>query len=214
GHRAAQRPDQVHRPVRDVGRAVQDLLHRPDRPEFDAGAAGDVAVVGLAAPVVAASRRLGGAGEGGADHDGVGAAGERLGDVAAVDHAAVGDHVDVASAGLVEVVAAGGGHVRDGGRHRDGDAEDGAGGVPGAAAEPDQHARRAGAHQVQRGRVGGAAADDDGDVEVVDELLEVERFGASGDVLGGHGGAADDEQVDAGVDDGLVELGGALRRQP
>src|SRR5690606_28292600 len=81
-------------------------------------------------------------------------------------------------------------------------------------AEPDQHARRAGAHQVQRGRVGGAAADDDGDVEVVDELLEVERFGASGDVLGGHGGAADDEQVDAGVDDGLVELGGALRRQP
>src|SRR3954470_23104769 len=35
---------------------------------------------------------LGGGDGGGADHDRVGAAGDRLGDVAAVAHAAVGDH--------------------------------------------------------------------------------------------------------------------------
>ncbi len=49
-------------------------------------------------------------------------------------------------------------------------------GVRGAAAEADEHARGAGAHEVQRGLVGGAAADDHGDVELVDELLEVERL--------------------------------------
>ena len=54
--------------------------------------------------------------------------------------------------------------------------------------------------------VGRAAADDDRHVELVDELLEVERLGPAGDVLGGHRRAADDEQVDAGVDHRLPEL--------
>src|ERR687885_108022 len=45
------------------------------------------------------------AGERGADHDRVGAAGERLGYVAAAAHAAVGDHVHVTAARLVQVVA-------------------------------------------------------------------------------------------------------------
>ena len=157
--------------------------------------------------------RVGGAGERRADHHRVGAAGDRLGDVAGLADRAVRDDVHVAAAGLVEVVAAGGGDVGDRGGHRDGDAEDGAGGVRGTAAEADQHAGRAGAHQVQRGLVGGAAADDDRDVELVDELLEVERLGLRGDVLGADRRAADHEHVDARVDDGLGELAGALRRQ-
>ncbi|GAA3088344.1 hypothetical protein GCM10020254_36280 [Streptomyces goshikiensis] len=117
----------------------------------------------------------------------------------------------VAAAGLVHVVAAGGGHVRDGGRHRDLDAEHVARGVRGAAAEADEDTGRAGAHQVQGRGVGGAAADDDRDVELVDELLQVQRLGGAGDVLRRHRGAADDEDVHARVDDGLGELGGALR---
>src|SRR5699024_4940376 len=70
-----------------------------------------------------------------------------------------------------------------------------------------------GAHQVQGGGVGGAAAHDHRDVELVDETLEVQRFPAAGDVLGGDGGAADEEQVHSGVDDGLPVLLGALRGQ-
>ena len=83
----------------------------------------------------------------------------------------------------------------------------------GAAAEADEHARGARAHEVQRRGVGRGAADDHGHVELVDELLEVERLDLLADVLGADGGAADDEQVDAGVDDGLVVLLGALRAE-
>jgi hypothetical protein len=81
-----------------------------------------------------------------------------------------------------------------------------------AAAEADEHAGRAGAHEVQCRLIGRTAADDHGDVELVDELFEVERLGLRGDVLGGDRRAADDEHVDARVDDGLGVLLGALRR--
>ena len=66
---------------------------------------------------------------------------------------------------------------------------------------------------MKRGGVGRRTSDDDGNVEVVDELLQVQRFVDARDVLGRDGRAPDDEEVDAGGDDGLVELLRALRRQ-
>lgn len=80
-------------------------------------------------------------------------------------------------------------------------------------AEADEHAGSAGAHEVQGCGVGGGTADDDGDVEFVDELFEVERFRVRRHMLGRDRGAADDEDVDSGIDDGLVELLGPLRCQ-
>ena len=185
----------------------------PIVPDPDPGAAGQLGVVGLAAPVVAPARRLGGPGQRRAHHDRVGADGQRLGDVAAAGHRPVGDHVHVAAAGLVQVVAPGRGHVGDRGGHRHRHAEHLHGGVAGAAAEADQHPGGAGAHQVQRGGVGRAAADHHGDVELVDELLQVERLGPAGDVLRRHRGAADHEDVHARVHDGLGVPRGALRGQ-
>src|SRR5699024_5211875 len=132
---------------------------------------------------------------------------------AGVAHSAVGDDVDVAAAGFVEVVPAGGGDVGDRGSHRGVDPQRLAGRVRCPAAEADEHAGGAGAHEVQRGGVGGGPADDDGHVEFVDEPFEVERFGLGGDVFGGDGGAADDEQIHAGVDDRTPVLLGALRAQ-
>src|SRR5690606_38409172 len=126
------------------------------------------------------------------------------GDVAAPGHAAVGDDVHVPAAGLVQVVAARGRDVRDRGGHRDGDAEHLAGRVRGATAEADEDARGAGAHQVLRRLVRRAPTDDDGDVELVDELLEVQRLRTTRHVLGRDRGAADDEDVGARVDDRLV----------
>ena len=111
-----------------------------------------------------------------ADHHRVGAAGDRLGQVAGAADAAVGDDVHVAAAGLVHVVAPRRGDVGDRRGHRHADAEDVARRVRGAAAEADEHAGRAGAHEVQRGLVRRAAADDHRHVELVDELLEVERL--------------------------------------
>ena len=104
-------------------------------------------------------------------------------------------------AGLVEVAHAGGPGVGDGGGLRDADAEHAAGGAGVAGADADEDAGGAGAHEVQRGLVAGAAADDDGDVELADELLEVERLAGLGDVLGRHHRALDDEQVELGVED-------------
>ena len=82
------------------------------------------------------------------------------------------------------------------------------------APEAGQYPGRAGAHQVQRGGVGRAATDDHRNIQLVDELLEVQRLGLAGHVLGGHGGAADHEDVRARVQDGLVVAHGALRGQP
>ena len=83
----------------------------------------------------------------------------------------------------------------------------------GAAAEADEHAGRAGTHQVQgRGVVGGAAYDD-GHIQIVDELLQVQWLVILGDVLGGNDRAADDEQVDARFEHGRIIVLRALRGQ-
>ena len=159
----------------------------------------------------AAGRRLEGGRQRRAEHDGVGAAGDGLGDVAALGHAAVGDHVHV-DAGLVEVAHAGAGHVGDGGGLGDAEAEHAPGGAGVARADADQHADRAGAHEVQPGLVGGAAAHDDRDVELADEALQVERLRGLGHVLGRDDRALDDQQVQLGGQDGGGQLLGPLGR--
>src|SRR5690606_35048478 len=57
------------------------------------------------------------------------------------------------------------------------------------------------------------SAHDDGNVELVNELLEVEGLLVLGDVLGTHRRATNDEQVDARLGDGLVQLLSTLRRE-
>ena len=85
-----------------------------------------------------------------------------------------------------------------------------------ARADADEHAGRAGAHQVQTRVVRGAAADDDRNRrELADELLEVERRPGlvPGDVLGGDDGSLDDEDVETGIERDLVVAADLLRRQ-
>ena len=162
GHRRAKRAEEVEAAVVLVGRSEQDLPSVPRtwvRTRVPRGRVGWNVAIPQWKP---ASRCLDRAGERRADHDGVGAAGDGLGDVAALAHPAVGDHVHV-DAGLVEVAHARAGHVGDGGRLRDADAEHGARGARVARADADEHAGRTGAHEVQRGLVAGAAADDDRD---------------------------------------------------
>ena len=122
-----------------------------------------------------------------------------------VRHAAVGDDLDV-DAGLVEVLGPGGPGVGDGGGLGDTDAEHAAGGAGLAGADADEDADRAGPHQVQGGLVGGAAADDDRDVELPDEPLQVERLDRLRHVLGRHDRALDDEQVELGLEQGAAYL--------
>ena len=85
-----------------------------------------------------------------------------------------------------------------------------------ARPDADEHAGRAGAHQVQARVVGGAAADDHrGRCQLADELLEVQRRPAlvARDVLGGDDGALDDEDVEPGLERDLVVRADLLRRQ-
>ncbi len=161
-------------------------------------------------PVEAAAGRLLGAGERGADHHRVGAAGDRLRNVTAGAHATVGDHVHVL-ARLEQVLDAGGRRVGDGRGLRDADAEHAAGRARVAGADSDENAFCGGSHQVQGGLVGGAAADDHGYGQLGDELLQVERLPVRGDVLGRDDGALDDEDVEPGLQRGLVVLAHALR---
>ena len=167
------------------------------------------------APVVAAARRLVGARERRAEHHRVGAARDRLGDVAAVAHPAVGDHLHVV-AGLEHVLRAGRRHVGDRGRLRHADPEHAAGRADRARADADEHAGRAGPHQVQPGVVGGAAADDHRRRrELADELLEVQRRAGlvARDVLGRDDRALDHEDVEPRLERDLVVLADLLRGQ-
>ena len=93
-HRGAQRAHQVEGAVvlAAPGRAGSPRACRPASVATRAPRGSD-GMEGRHAPVVAAAGRLLGARERRADHHRVGAAGDRLGDVAAGAHAAVGDHV-------------------------------------------------------------------------------------------------------------------------
>jgi hypothetical protein len=73
--------------------------------------------------------------------------------------------------------------------------------------------RRAGAHEVQAGRVRRAAAEHDRDRQLADELLEVERVALRGDVLGRDDRALDDQDVQPGVQTELVVALDALRSE-
>jgi hypothetical protein len=80
----------------------------------------------------------------------------------------------------------------------------------GAAAEPDEHTGGAGTHQVQGGLVGGTSADNDRDLELVDELLEVECFPVDRHMFRRNRGAADHDDVRAGCCDAWSKLSGVL----
>ena len=181
---------------------------------LDARAARQRRVERRHAPVKAAAGRLVGARQRRADHDRVGAARDRLGDVAAVAHPAVGDDLAVL-AGLEHVLRAGARDVGDRRRLRHADAEHAARRAGGAGADADEHAGGAGAHEVQRRVVARAAADDDGQRHLADELLEVQRRArlVAGDVLGRDDRALDDEDVQARLERGLVVRAHPLRGQ-
>src|SRR4051794_25764999 len=163
-------------------------------------------------PSEAAAGRFVRARERRADHHRVGAAGDRLRDVAARPHAAIGDDLHVLP-GLEHVRRPRARDVGDRRRLRHAEAEDAARRARRAGADADEHARRAGAHEVQAGLVGGAAARDDRDRKLGDELLEVQRRRGLRHVLGRHDGALDHEDVEAGVERELVVARDPLRRQ-
>src|SRR5918995_3227294 len=212
GHRCAQGAEQVQRAVVLVGGADEDLVERAPLADVDARPARQVGMERRHPPGEPTPRRLVRAGERGAEHHRVGAARDRLGDVAAGAHAAVGDHVHV-DAGLVEVADAGAGGVGDRGRLRYADAEHAAGGALMPGAHADEDADRARPHQVQRRGVRRTPADDDRQVELADELLEIQGLRGLRDVLGRHNRALDHQDVELGIDDELGVSLDALGRQ-
>ena len=131
---------------------------------------------------------------------------------------AVGEHVHVTSAGLVEVLATRRGGVGDRGGHRHTDAQHlVAGGHTGGGAVADDHPGRPGAHQVQGGAVVEHAAGDHRYVQLGDEGLEVQRFAAVVALrhpFGGDDGALDHQQVHPGGQQRRGERLGVLRAHP
>src|SRR5215211_2397039 len=111
-HRGGERPEQVEGPVVLVRGPPEDLLQGRELLGPDERAARQRRMERRHPPVVAATLGLVRARERRTDHHRVRAAGDRLRDVAAGAHAAVGDHVAVA-AGLAQMLHAGGRRIRD-----------------------------------------------------------------------------------------------------
>src|SRR5215211_457803 len=137
-HGCPQGSNEVEGAVVLLRRAEQDMLQGavPDRRH--PGPAWEGWMECRHAPMESAARRLLGAGEGRADHDRVGAAGDGLGHVAAGSHAAVTDHVAVL-AGLQHVLGARRCDVGDRGGLRHTDPQYAARGAGRAGADPDEH---------------------------------------------------------------------------
>jgi len=148
GHRSAQAAHQVERAVVLAGRTGDDLLEGAVLLGRHSGATRQGRVERRHPPVVATAGRLISACQRRAEHYGVGAAGDRLGDVAAIAHPAVGDHLHVV-AGLEHVLRTRRGHVGDRGGLGHADAEHAARGADRSRPDADEHARRARAHEVK-----------------------------------------------------------------
>src|SRR5436190_5024735 len=204
-HRRPERAEQVEGAIVLVRRAEEDLLHRAVLAGGDSGAAREGRMEGRHSPVEPAPRSFLGARERRADHHGIGTARDRLRDVAAGAHPAVGDDVAVL-AGLEHVLRAGGRDVDDRGRLRNADPEHAARRAGGARADADEDADGAGAHEVQARRVRRAPADDARHRHLGGELLEVERRARliRGHVLGRDHRALDHEDVEPGLERELV----------
>src|SRR5438270_5656582 len=212
GHRGAQAAEQVEGPVVLPRRTDEDLLEGAVLGGRHARPAREARVERRHAPVEAPAGRLIRTCERRADHHGVGSQRNRLGDVPAVAHAAVGDHLAVLT-GLEHVRRAGVGDVGYRSRLRDTDAQH----APGRAGRPgpdaDEHAGGAGAHEVQARVVGGASTDDHGHVQRRYELLQVQWLRDSGHVLAGDDGSLDHEHVQPGLHRDLVIPEHALGRK-
>lgn len=210
GQRPAQRAEQVDVTERGVGRAEQHRLEVlvTERVALH-GRARKGGVGRGRRPVGPAPGRVGGGSELVAEHHRIGSARHGLGEVAGAEDASVGDDVDITAAGLVEVVAAGGGGVDDRGGHGHADAQHLVGGGGTGLAVAHDHPGRAGPHEVHRSAVVTHPAGDDGDVEGVDEVLQVQRLPAR-HVLGGDDRALDHEDLDAGSQEGGCQLAGPL----
>ena len=161
------------------------LLHRADR------AHAAVALVGAALEQLDLARRFLGAGEQAADHHRAGAGDQRLGDVAGVADAAVGDQRDAALEHL--------GHHRDRGDLRNADAGHDPRRADRAGADADLHRVRAMVHQRQRGVAGDDVAADH--LHVREVLLH--PLHAVEHALGMAVRGIDHDHVDAGRDQRL-----------
>ena len=173
---------------------------------------GSVEVERRHAPVEAAARRLVGARERRADHHGVGAAGDGLGDVAAVAHAAVGDHVHVV-AGLEHVLRARGLDVRDRRGLGHADAEHAA--VVHAAPGPTPTSTPTAPVRIRWRPVEYEAQPPTTTGTGTSRMNSLRLSGSEAvrDVLGRDDRALDDEDVEARLERGLVVGADPLRRE-
>src|SRR5699024_8305825 len=105
GQGPTQGTDEVEFADRGATGSEEHLFEAADGAQFHSVAARQLGVVSLGAPMHTAAGSLGRPGQGGAEHDGIGADSEGLDDLAAGTEPAVGDDVDVATAGFVHVVA-------------------------------------------------------------------------------------------------------------
>ena len=82
-----------------------------------------------------------------------------------------------------------------------------------AGSDTYQDAHGSSPHQVERRMVGSTAPYHDGELELRDELLHVQRLALGADVLGAHYGPLDDQEVEPGVHRQPVVLFDPRRRQ-
>ena len=93
--------------VIDLGRSEQYLSQRAGRPDMDSCPPRQIRVGCSHSPVITLSRGFHSFGKGATDHDCIRPTGERLANVTALTHTAIGDDWNILSAFFIEMVASG-----------------------------------------------------------------------------------------------------------
>ena len=169
---------------------------------------------GLGPPMPTTSWSFLGASKGRTHHHRVCTTGDRACHVTGTPNSTIRDHVDVATARLIHVVAACRSNIGDRRRHGSVDAQGLASCVGCSPAKANQNTCSARTHQMQGGGVGGDSANDDGNIKLIDKAFEVERLCTRRDMLGRHRCSADDEEINTSLDNSAPVALGALGRKP
>src|SRR6218665_2167517 len=226
-HGTAQCTGQVRGAVGGGCRPGDNVRERSDLSHLHTLPARKLRVVCLRAPMVAATRGIRCSCEHRTEHDCVGTTRNRLHNVTGCPEPPVCDDVHIPATGLFHILSSptrpnphppppspalprvaprAPCHIGPRRRHGRVNPERGAGCGCRAATETHEHPCCAGTHEVECRRVCRDAANDDGNVQLVDELFEVQWLGVLRDVFCRHGRAADDEEIDACGNDRFVEF--------
>ena len=165
---------------------------------------------GLGTPVPTTSGSFLGASKGSTHHHRVCTTSNCARHVPRAPNSTIRNHMDVAAARFIHVVAARRSNVGDCRRHGSMNSQRLASCMGCSPTKTDQNTCSARTHQMQGSGICGDSTHNDGNIKLIDEAFEIEGLCTRRDMLGRHRRSADDEEINTRLDNSAPVALGAL----